>query len=105
VFPHIFLLFSVPQVRFLFSFLQEDARIAEENASQHSEEGDDERVNDHFVCPPTPQCPPPFSYDHVGDAVFGKSPSVAEVYFFVHFWIFIFICGLIFLLVYMNFDI
>ena len=76
-------------------FLQEDARIAEENASQHSEEGDDACVKDDFVCPPTPQCPPPVSGDHVGDAVFGKSSSVAEVYICA-FCFFILFCGLLF---------
>ncbi|KAK1683286.1 hypothetical protein QYE76_044134 [Lolium multiflorum] len=58
---------------------EEDARIAEENASQNSGDGDDARMNDDFVRPPTPQCPPPFSGDHVGDVVFDKSPPVAEV--------------------------
>jgi hypothetical protein len=64
-------------------FLQEDARIAEENAPQNSGDGDHAPVNDGFVRPPTPQCPPAFAGDHVEDAVFDKSPPLAEVFFFV----------------------
>jgi hypothetical protein len=88
-------------------FLQEDARIAEENAPQNSGDGDDARANDDFVRPPTPQCPPPFSGDHVGDVVFDKSPPVAEVFFcvlqftFLFFYSWAFFC----LFVYMNYSI
>jgi hypothetical protein len=64
-------------------FLQEDARIAEENAPQNSGDGDHAPVNDGFVRPPTPQCPPAFSGDHVEDVVFDKSPPLAEVFFFI----------------------
>jgi hypothetical protein len=72
-------------------FLQEDARIAEENAPQNSGDGDHAPVNDGFVRPPTPQCPPAFAGDHVEDAVFDKSPPLAEVFFY-----FFFIVGLLF---------
>lgn len=58
---------------------EEDARIAEENAPQNSGDGDHAPVNDGFVRPPTPQCPPAFAGDHVEDAVFDKSPPLAEV--------------------------